>query len=443
MERRRFDYKGKKDFIHTLKNSSKILGYNENLNNLTESINIDGKTAPNRFVSLPMEGQDAIEGAPSDLTFHKYQRIAKGGYGLIWIEACSVNSEGMSNDGQLYLNDKNYKKFEKLNKCIKLSGLESEYKYEPVTILQLNHSGRYSNKNGKVNATIMTHRDKLDIKRGIEKDHELVEDDYLDNLINDYVKAARLAKSAGFDGVDIKACHGYLLSEALGAFDREGKYGGSFKNRTSLLLNIIEAIKTDKDCDGLIIASRINASDSITGYWGVNRFDNSVIDLEEPIKLIDEMTKRGVSLFSITMGNPYYYSYINKPSNLGKDEDGIPPMKSCINLLETAAHLQKIYKNIPFVNVGYSWMKQYGVNVASFDIENGNTQLAGFGRGSIAYSELPNDVLKDEIRPDKACISCNICSQLKANDLIVGCAVREPDIYRKYVKILNGGKNWK
>lgn len=79
MERRRFDYKGKKDFIHTLKNSSKILGYNENLNNLTESINIDGKTAPNRFVSLPMEGQDAIEGAPSDLTFHKYQRIAKGG----------------------------------------------------------------------------------------------------------------------------------------------------------------------------------------------------------------------------------------------------------------------------------------------------------------------------------------------------------------------------
>src|SRR5699024_7827324 len=214
MDRRRFDYKGKEDFIHTLKDNSKILGYNEELNSLTESISIDGKIAPNRFVSLPMEGQDAIEGIPSELTFHKYQRIAKGGYGLIWIEACSVNSEGMSNDGQLYLNDKNYKEFEKLNKCIKQAGLESGYKSEPVTILQLNHSGRYSNKNGKVNATIMTHRDELDSKRGIKKDHDLVRDDYLDNLINDYVKSARLAKLAGFDGVDIKACHGYLLSEA-------------------------------------------------------------------------------------------------------------------------------------------------------------------------------------------------------------------------------------
>ena len=442
MDRRRFDYKDKNDFINHLKSNSQILGYNDNLRPLTEVINIDGKVAPNRFVSLPMEGQDANNGSPSDLSFHKYERIARGGYGLIWLEACSVNSEGMSNDAQLYINDETYKDFKKLNESIKKAGLESEYKAEPITILQLNHSGRYSNKNGKVNATIMTHRENLDKKRGIEKDHELVTDSYLDELVNDYVKAARLAEQAGFDGVDIKACHGYLLSEALGSFDREGKYGGSFENRIKLILTIIEAIKADKECEGLTIASRINASDLLTGYWGVDRDDNSVINLDEPIKLVGEMINKGVSLFSMTMGNPYYYSYINKPSNLAKDEDGIVPMKSCVTLLETAAKLQKTYKDVPFVNVGYSWMKQYGANVASFDIENGNIQLAGFGRGAIAYAELPNDAIKGEISPNKACISCNICSKLKTNGLIAGCAVREPDVYRKYVKILNGGEKW-
>src|SRR6185295_3639338 len=83
----------------------------------------------------------------------------------------------------------------------------------------------------------------LDRKFGIADDSAMLTDEAVEELIGDYITAARIAKDIGADFIDIKHCHGYLLHEFLGAHTRAGKYGGSFENRTRILREIIDGIR--------------------------------------------------------------------------------------------------------------------------------------------------------------------------------------------------------
>src|SRR6266571_1767600 len=80
-------------------------------------------------------------------------------------------------------------------------------------------------------------------------------------LIEDYVHAAKIAREAGADFVDIKHCHGYLLHEFLGAFIRPGKYGGSFENRTRILREIVSGIRASGN--NIDLAVRLSAFDFV------------------------------------------------------------------------------------------------------------------------------------------------------------------------------------
>ena len=110
-------------------------------------------------------------------------------------------------------------------------------------IAQLTHSGRFSKNSMTPHPLFATRSLPFESVRPGDRDVPVVTDEYLDTLPEAYARAAILAEKAGFDGVDIKACHGYLLSELLSAHTREGKYGGSFENRTRLLLDIIDAVR--------------------------------------------------------------------------------------------------------------------------------------------------------------------------------------------------------
>ena len=75
-----------------------------------------------------------------------------------------------------------------------------------------------------------------------------------------YGRAARLAEQAGFDGIDIKACHRYLVSELLSAYGRPGIYGGSFENRTRLYRNAALSARAAVS-SGMLVTSRLNVYD--------------------------------------------------------------------------------------------------------------------------------------------------------------------------------------
>src|SRR5207249_4824143 len=97
--------------------------------------------------------------------------------------------------------------------------------------------------------------------RTVDVDYPLLSDDYLQRLVDHYVAAARLAYRCGFQFVDIKQCHRYLLNELLAAKTRPGPYGGSLENRTRLARDIILAIHSE--VPGVMIATRLNVYDGI------------------------------------------------------------------------------------------------------------------------------------------------------------------------------------
>ena len=125
-------------------------------------------------------------------------------------------------------------------------------------------------------------------------------------LIDETVRHAVMAKEAGFDGVDIKACHGYFLGEMLSAFGREGEFGGSFENRTKALVQILDGIK-EQVGDSLTLTVRLNAYDSVPYPmgWGLKE-ENGVLkpDLTEPVKLCGILRDRGVKIINITASQP-------------------------------------------------------------------------------------------------------------------------------------------
>ena len=91
-----------------------------------------------------MEGCDADEGgAPTDWTTRRYRRFAKGGAGLVWIEAVSVLPEGRANPHQLMITEENLPAFKKLADDIREAARE-EGMEAPRVIVQLTHSGRWS-----------------------------------------------------------------------------------------------------------------------------------------------------------------------------------------------------------------------------------------------------------------------------------------------------------
>ncbi len=429
-----FEYKSLDEMKDVIKEKNLNLAISKNTEAYKKKVKIGEKIVPNSIATLPMEGGDATKsGEPTDLTYRKYEKIAKGGSGLIWIEAVSISEDGRSNDKQLWIKEDNYLEFKKLNDRIKA---EAKKKYgedhEPFTVIQLNHSGRYCKKDGKSKPVIATHKKLLDDKLGIDENYEIVDDSYLENLENEFLEAARLSKLAGFDAVDVKACHGYLLSEILSAYEREGQYGGSFENRTRLMLNIIDKIKNDEECKGLTIASRLNLYDGIPypQGWGVSKEDHTKYDLEEPKKLIEELVKRDVNLISLTMGNPYYIPHVNRPYDIGNYTPEEEVIKSCERLIQGVGEIQKEFPEAKIVGVGYSWFRDLGTYIGAGSLEEGLCTFIGFGRQSIAYPDFAVDLMeKGRLNKRKVCISCSKCSELKGNIGTCGCVVRDSEIY--------------
>src|SRR5437870_1245326 len=214
-----------------------------------------------------MEGCDGtLDGRPDELTLRRYRRFGAGGAKLIWGEATAVVEEGRANSRQLLINDATAADLEKmLRECRQAHREVCGSDDDLVVGLQLTHSGRYSFRR----PLLAFHDPLLDPRtvvdkatgRAVDASYPLLDDDYLERLPDRYVAAAKIAYRAGFQFVDVKQCHRYLLSELLAAKTRPGKFGGSLENRTRLARTIIERLRSE--VPGLVIATRLNVYDGI------------------------------------------------------------------------------------------------------------------------------------------------------------------------------------
>ncbi|MDD5602551.1 MAG: flavin oxidoreductase/NADH oxidase [Eubacteriales bacterium] len=389
---------------------------------------------PNLLACNPMEGCDGeTDGSPGRLTFRRYERQAQGGTGLIWFEAVAVVPEGRSNPRHLWINKGNAGKFEELVTHIKQTACEKfGAANEPAVIIQLTHAGRYSKPGGRPEPMIAAHNPYLDKAQKLDPDLTPVTDEYLDDLREKYAEAALLAKKAGFDGVDIKSCHRYLVSELLSAFEREGKYGGQFENRTRFLTDTISSVR-DTLGGHMLITTRMNAYDGIPWPygWGMDREDHSRCDLSEPLKLIGILSDMGVRMINITMGNPYYNPHINRPYDKGAYIPPEHPLTGVARMVRGTARIQKAYPEMTAVASGYSWMRHFAPYLAAGTIEKGGASVIGFGRESFAYPDFAADILyKGGMQKNKCCISCGRCTEIMRGGGTAGCAVRDTAIYQ-------------
>lgn len=433
----RFNFKTIDDLKRKIEELKVNIKLSEDLSPLAKPVKVGHLTAPNSIAILPMEGCDSNrDGSPSDLVRRRYRRFASGGAGLIWFEACAVVHEGRANPLQMFLTKENVKQFAELVKETDKAAAEANGAgHRPVKILQLTHSGRYSRPDDLPAPMIPQHDPMLDPAAGLSPDAPVLSDEYFDNLTQKYVESALLAKEAGFDGVDIKSCHRYLLSELAASHMREGKYGGAFENRTRFILNTIKAVR-EKVGDDFIVASRFNVFDAhpYPYGFGVDKENYMKPDLTEPLKLVRKMIENGVNLLGSSAGNPYYKAvYVTRPFDtpvIGGEMPEEHPLESVARLFELTRQVQREAKDIPVIGSGYTWLRWFLPYAGAANLLEGACGMMGLGRQAIAYPDAPGDILtKGRMEPNKCCITCSKCTQIMRDHGRTGCVMRDSEVY--------------
>ena len=277
-------------------------------------------------------------------------------------------------------------------------------------------------------------------------------DSEIDRLIEDYVRAAKIAWDVGADFVDIKHCHGYLLHEFLGARTRPGKYGGSFENRTRILREIVSAIRADGN--PIDLAVRLSAFDFVPFRpdpalsrpgkpgpgipedfshclpyhyaFGVNVDNPLEYDLSETFEFVELCRQLGVKILNLTAGSPYYNPHIQRPAAYPPSDGYQPPEDPLIGVARQVNAVRQVKgragAGLLMVGSAYSYLQEFLPQVAQCVVRNGWTDLVGIGRMVLAYPDIFTDALtKGRLEARRICRTFSDCTTAPRNGLISGC----------------------
>ncbi len=412
------------------------LPHDDDIAALTRPISLAGHDLPNALMIHPVEGCDGdARGYPQELTFRRYRRFGAGGAGMIWLEATAVVFEGRANPRQLYLTPENrdglHRLVEETHAAARAVFGET---HRPMLVAQLTHSGRYSKPRGLPEPIIAHHSEPLDPRHKLSPDYPLIADAELDALQDQYVAAARLAWEAGFDAVDLKATHRYLINELLASHTREdSRYGGSFENRTRFLLEVARRIRAE--VPEVVLTTRLNVYDALPYPWGFGMATDGTMapDLAEPIELMRQLQAAGVAFVNLGYGNPYYNPHVERPYDTAEVGGYIPqehPLVDIALMCDLNRQIHEALPELPLIATGFSWLRQFFPPVAAAMVKRGWAAMAGVGRMALAYPDFARELMETgSLTPTKLCISCSSCTQIMRDGGRAGCPVRDSEIY--------------
>ncbi len=410
----------------------------------------------NRIAVQPMEGWDGTaDGNPTERTLRRWRHFGRSGGKLVWGgEAVAITEEGRANPNQLLMAAHTEKGLAGLRTALIEEHRLTTGSDDGLLIgLQLTHSGRFCrpHRYDRAEPRIAYHHPILDGRVGLSGESPLLSDSDIDSIIDKFCAAAAVAQKLGFDFVDIKHCHGYLGHELLGAQTREGRYGGSFENRTRFLRNLVGGIRAS--APGLEIGVRISAFDTIPFRhdparsskgklgpgipapfqnmlpyrygFGVDSLNPINIDLTETYEFLSLLDQLGICLVNITGGSPYYNPHIQRPALYPPSDGYAPPEDPLIGVarqMEVTRCLKQRFPNLIIVGSAYSYLQEFLPNVAQAAVRLGWADSIGLGRMVLTYPELLWDATEGRpIDRKRICRTFSDCTTAPRNGLPSGC----------------------
>lgn len=340
-------------------------------------INIGSIEVKNRIVLAPMGS--LLAGTDCRITeghIKWYKRRAKGGVGLIIVEASSIVQRGKPGENFLAIWDDSFiPGFEQLTKAMHAYGVK--------IFLQLIHAGRQTCK-VYTGGQLPVAPSAIPCPVYEPNYHEVPEElsiEEIEQIIGQFGKAARRAKEAGFDGVEIHGGHGYLISEFMSAYSnrRHDAYGGDLFARMKFPLEVVKSIRRE-----------VGGDFPIGFRYSGNEFVPDGRTIEESKKIARILEAAGVDYLHVTGGVYESFWAIVQPYEI---REGF--------LVDDAAAIKHVV-NVPVITVG----KIKSHELAEEILEEGKADMVAIGRQLICDPEWPAKVAAGDFEDIRPCIGC-------------------------------------
>lgn len=333
-----------------------------------KNVEIKNRIALPPMVCFTFAGEN---GFVSDKNINHYKALAKGGAGLIIVEATCVSKSGKLSMDQLGIWSDDY--IEGLSKIAQVC-----HEYGAKAIIQLHHAGLRTSK--LINEDTITSSDYDDGKISARA----MTEDEIFAIEEDFINAAIRAEKAGFDGIELHGAHSYLLTQFFSnkVNKRTDEYGGSLDNRMRFALKILERIK-QKVNDNFILGIRMGCNEN---------------DLQTSIDMAKKFEAMGMDYLHVSTG------FDNTPI-----EEKAPEDFPC-NWIVYGATKIKEHVSIPVIAVNSIKTSEK----AHYLIDNNLVDFVAIGRGQLADHDFVNHVKDGEAIIE--CLGCKPCKWFTNGD---------------------------
>jgi 2,4-dienoyl-CoA reductase (NADPH2) len=380
---------------------------------LAQPIRVGGITLRNRLVMGSMH--TGLEGHQTEPAFDQLARFyaarARGGAGLIVTGGFAPNAAGRLKDEPATMETAAHVALHRrITEAVHAEG--------GAIVLQVLHAGRY----GYHDRIVAPSPIRSPINRHTPAE---LSDAEIERTIADYVRACRLAREAGYDGVELMGSEGYLISQflALRTNHRTDRWGGSLENRARFPLAVTAAVRAAVGKDFLIV------------------YRHSILDLvegglawDETVWVAQQAVAAGADILS---------------SGFGWHEAKVPTIAGVVPHAAFAGHIGRLKAAVPAPVTASNRINS--PEVAERLIASGTCDLVSMARPLLADAEFANKAIAGAPERITTCIACNqACLDLYFEDRAITCLVNpraareaefvpQPPVRKKRIAVVGGG----
>jgi 2,4-dienoyl-CoA reductase (NADPH2) len=281
-------------------------------------VTINGITLKNRIVRSSLGGRvDYYDGSMSDARIAWDRRFARGGIGAIISSNAGIRTDGIAVPGYASIDhDRTIPSWRRL--------VDEMHQHDCRYIIQLHFSGRQRDLPRKefVGIPPMSATDRPDLLYGLRCRRMTTAE--INELVQAYANAARRAREAGADGIEIVACNGYLLHQFLsGAInDRTDEYNGDLKARARITLEVMRAVRAAVGRD-FFVSMKLSGRDEHNAYTAPfnRRLGNTI---EDTMQVSRWLAEAGLDAIHVSQGDSFPHPLV--PAGLLPADESRPSM---------------------------------------------------------------------------------------------------------------------